>query len=121
MELFLSVVPYIELMFLLMIGHAFADYPMQSDFVATAKNHTTELGKVFWKWVLPSHGLIHAAPVYLITGSFVLALAEFVCHTVIDYLKCDGKLTFNQDQWLHVACKVLWVGLLALELPFLVE
>ena len=113
MELLLSFIPYFELFFLLCIGHAFADYPMQSDFIANAKNHTTDLGKMFWKWVLPSHGLIHALPVYIVTGSFALALAEFVCHTIIDYLKCDGRISFNTDQLLHMGCKVLWVGLIA--------
>lgn len=121
MELVLSAIPSIKLFFLLCIGHAFADYPMQSDFIANAKNHTTDLGRVFWKWVLPSHGLIHALPVYVVTDSFVLAVAEFICHSVIDYLKCDGKIGFNTDQLLHLGCKVLWVVLLAMELPFLVE
>lgn len=121
MELLMTLAPWSELLFLLLIGHAFADYPMQSDFIATAKNHTTELGKMFWKWVLPSHGLIHALPVYVVTGSFVLAFAEFVCHTVIDWLKCDGRIGFNTDQLLHVGCKVLWVILIAMELPFLME
>jgi len=121
METFLSLVPYFELFFLLCIGHAVADYAMQNDFIATAKNHTTDLGRVFWKWVLPSHGLMHALPVYVVTGSFVLAVAEFVCHSVIDYLKCDGKIGFNTDQLLHIGCKVLWVVLLAMELPLLAE
>ncbi|MCY1421714.1 hypothetical protein D9M71_373780 [compost metagenome] len=121
MDALLAIAPYLELFFLLCIGHAFADYPMQSDFIANAKNHTTDLGRVFWKWVLPSHGLIHAMPVYVVTGSFALAFAEFLAHSVIDYLKCDGKIGFNTDQLLHIGCKVLWVVLLALELPFLAE
>lgn len=118
MEFIQSVVPYFELFFLLMIGHAIADYAMQNDFVAAAKNHTTDLGKIFWKWVLPSHGLMHALPVYLITGSFLLSFAEFLCHCVIDYLKCDGRIGFNTDQFLHMGCKVVWVVALALSLPF---
>lgn len=121
MDALLATVPFLELFFLLCIGHAFADYPMQSDFIANAKNHTTELGRMYWKWVLPSHGLIHALPVYIVTGSFVLSLGEFVAHSIIDWLKCDGRIGFNTDQLLHIGCKVLWVVLLALELPFLVE
>lgn len=113
MELWLSVVPYIELLFLLCIGHAFADYAFQNDFIAQAKNHKTEVGKLFWKWVLPSHGLIHALPVYIITGSLFLSVAEFVVHSIIDWAKCDGRLTFQQDQLLHLGCKILWVGLIA--------
>lgn len=110
-----------ELFFLLMIGHAIADYALQNDFMAAAKNHKTELGKVYWKWVLPSHGLIHAGFVYIIAGSFVLALAEFIIHTITDYLKCDGKIGFHTDQWIHVGCKLLWVVLITLEIPFVLE
>lgn len=109
---------FIEYLFLLMIGHALADYALQNDFMAMAKNHTTDLGKVYWKWVLPSHGLIHAGFVYMFTQSLVLGLAEFVVHTVTDYLKCDGKISFNMDQLIHVGCKVLWIVLLMVEVPY---
>lgn len=112
---------FFEYLFLLMIGHAVADYALQNDFMAMAKNHTTDLGKVYWKWVLPSHGLIHAGFVYFFTGSFVLGLAEFVVHTITDYLKCDGKISFSMDQWIHVGCKVLWIVLLMAEVPFVLE
>lgn len=116
----MDIVPYFEILFLLLAGHAFCDYAFQNDFVANAKNHTTALGKMFWKWVLPSHGMMHALPVFLITQSFVLALFEFAAHCVIDYLKCDGKLTFNQDQLLHVVCKIGYVIVLATGVPYLV-
>lgn len=112
--------PFIELFILLVICHFIADYPMQSDFIATAKNHTTELGKMFWKWVLPSHGAVHALPVLIITQSFVLAMFEWVAHCFIDYLKCSNKITLNQDQWLHIGCKLFYVVLLAAGVPYLV-
>lgn len=111
---------YVQLLFLLFIGHAFCDYAFQNDFVAQAKNHTTALGKLYWKHVLPAHGLMHSLPVFIITQSFVLALFEFFAHCVIDYLKCDNKLTFSQDQFLHLGCKVLYVVLLAVGLPYLI-
>lgn len=117
----MDIVPYIELLFLLLIGHAFADYAFQSDFMAQAKNHTTAIGKMYWPYVLPSHGLIHGGFVYVVTGSFLLSVAEFVIHTVIDFLKCDGRIGFHTDQWLHIGCKVLWVVLLACEIPLLME
>lgn len=112
---------FFEYLFLLMIGHAAADYALQNDFMAMAKNHTTDLGKVYWKWVLPSHGLIHAGFVYFFTGSFVLGMAEFIVHTITDYLKCDGKIGFNTDQFIHLGCKVLWILLLMAEVPFVLE
>jgi hypothetical protein len=120
-QVYITLQAAFELFFLLMIGHAIADYALQNDFMAAAKNHTTELGKTYWKWVLPAHGLIHAGFVYIIAGSFVLALAEFVVHSVTDYLKCDGKIGFQTDQWIHVGCKVVWVLLLAFEVPFILE
>lgn len=111
----------IELFFALMFCHFLADYPLQNDFIAQAKNHTTQLGKQYWKWVLPGHGMVHAGLVFGVTGSIVLGLFEFVVHTLIDYLKCDGRISFNTDQWLHVACKLLYVGLIIFNVPFILE
>lgn len=116
-----DIIPLLELFFALMVGHAIADYALQNDFMANAKNHTTELGKIYWTWVLPSHGLIHGGFVYGITGSFVLGFLEFVIHTITDYLKCDGKIGYHTDQWIHVGCKVLWVMLIVLNVPFILE
>lgn len=101
---------------LMLIGHAVADYPLQGDWLAKAKNHTLSLvpGEVIWPGALASHAAIHAGAVWLVTGSWALACAEFAAHSVIDFAKCDGRLTYNQDQALHVACKVAWAGLLAL-------
>jgi hypothetical protein len=33
-----------------------------------------------------------------------------VLHAAIDHLKCEGRLSFHQDQWLHVACKLGYVA-----------
>lgn len=113
--------PVLELFFVLMVGHFLADYALQNDFVAQAKNHTTALGKQYWTWVLPAHGMIHAGFVYGITGSFVLGLFEFVAHSIIDWLKCDGRINFNTDQWLHVLCKFIWITLIVFNVPFVME
>jgi hypothetical protein len=51
---------------------------------------------------------MHGAMVYLITRSYTFGMLEFVVHFWTDYAKCDGKLTFNQDQGIHYAFKVLW-------------
>jgi hypothetical protein len=108
---------YFELFFLLLIGHAIADFALQNDFMAMAKNHTTDLGKQFWHWVLPAHALIHSGFVYMITGSFTLTLVEFIAHSVIDFAKCDGEISLNMDQFLHIACKALYVVLLVTQVP----
>ena len=54
---------------------------------------------------------MHGAVVWYLTGSEALGLAEFVAHFATDYLKCDGRITFNQDQFVHVACKAVFAAL----------
>lgn len=98
-----------ELFGLLLVGHALADYPLQGDFLARAKNRTMPLPGIPWWQALGAHVTIHAGFVGVITGSLWLALAEALSHFLIDDAKCRGRLTFNQDQALHVGCKVVWV------------
>lgn len=99
-------------MLLLFAGHALCDYPLQGDFLARGKNHKTPIDGIPFYHCLFAHALIHAGMVYLVTGSTACALGELVIHTVTDYAKCDGMISFNQDQAMHYACKILW-GLLA--------
>lgn len=94
--------------FLLIAGHCLADFALQSDFLAQAKNKNTAIGKIFWKHALFAHSAIHGLVVALITGSWVLAVAETVCHAVIDFLKCENKISLNTDQILHYVCKAIW-------------
>lgn len=101
MELFFTI------LFLLMVGHFIADYPLQGDFLARGKNHTNPIPGIPWYHCLVAHSFIHAGAVYIVTGSLMLALLELVVHTFIDYEKCDGSLTYNQDQFLHFLTKVL--------------
>jgi hypothetical protein len=94
----------------MLIGHAVADYPLQGDWLSRAKNRTLSLvpGEVIWPGALASHAAIHAGAVKLATGSWMLAIAEFAMHFYIDDLKCRGRLSYNRDQLLHVACKAAW-------------
>lgn len=111
---------FIQLLILLVFCHFVADYPLQSDFIANGKNPNTDLGKLFWKWVLPAHAATHALFVLIVTQSYVLAVFEFFAHSLIDYLKCNNKITLNQDQWLHIGCKALYALLLVMGVPYLV-
>ncbi len=95
--------------FWLIVGHAVADYPLQGDFLAKAKNHRAPLSGIPWKQALFWHAVIHGGAVAGITGSLPLGLAEVLSHASIDWLKCDGRIGFNADQLLHVGCKVAWV------------
>ena len=98
---------------LLVACHVLADYALQGDFMAKAKNHKAPIPGVPWATVLISHAAIHSAAVYLITGSAVLGAVELVGHAVIDYAKCDGRMSYNIDQALHIAMKAGYVAVLA--------
>ena len=101
-------------MFLVMVGwHALADYPLQGDFMARAKNPFAPVSGVPWATIMASHAAIHGLGVGVITGSAWLGLAELVAHSAIDVSKCKGLIGFNTDQWLHVACKGVLVLLVA--------
>lgn len=102
----------IETFALLLVAHALADYPLQGDFLSKAKNLAMPIPGVPWYQAMGAHAVIHAGFVGLITGSIILAVLEFACHWDIDVAKCRGKITYDQDQALHVACKVVWVILL---------
>lgn len=105
--------------FALAIGHAFADFAWQSQFMATNKNRhlvpkDTDTGKAssMWIHVLSGHCLVHAGVVWIVLGSlklvWLVALIEFIAHWIIDFVKCDGKTSFNQDQGLHYFCKAAY-------------
>ena len=93
---------------ILMFFHFVGDYPLQGDFLAKAKNHITPIPHVSWRHALFAHAFIHAGLVYLATGSAILFCAELVAHTLIDYRKNSGELTFVGDQYAHFACKAIW-------------
>ena len=105
------------MLFWLLVGHALADYPLQGDFLAKAKNHSAPIPGVPWVHGLVWHSAIHAGAVALATGSVALGCGEFMVHCVIDYGKCggwfgQGARAFNIDQTLHVLCKMAWVAIL---------
>jgi hypothetical protein len=95
----------------LLAGHALCDYPLQGDFLSKAKNRASPLTGVPWYQALAAHALIHGGMVAFVTGSTRMAVAETVIHAITDDLKCSGRLTYNQDQAIHIACKLLWAML----------
>lgn len=111
-----------ETFFLLMFGHFVADYALQSPFTAREKSHLNGRDPAHpeqkclapWYQVLLAHCWLHAGAVFLATQSLTLALFELAAHWCIDYSKCAKRLTFNQDQVLHYACKAVWAILFAL-------
>ena len=106
----------LQIFFALLIAHALFDYPLQGDFLSRNKNrhYKDENNKVKGLWIhcLTSHSILHAGSVWLITGSFIIGIMEFVLHWIIDFLKCEGITNFHTDQFLHVLCRILYVIIL---------
>jgi hypothetical protein len=99
----------IEILALLIFAHFLADYPLQGDFLAKGKNRRNPIpGIPFWH-PLTAHATIHGGFVGIITGSIWLGLAETIVHWITDDLKCRGKISYNVDQAIHLACKFIWV------------
>jgi hypothetical protein len=106
----------LQALFALSIGHAVADFPLQGEYLATGKNwrllkrlQDPARPEHIWFTCMAAHCLVHAGAVWLITGSSLFAAIELVLHWSIDVAKCSGKTTFNQDQALHILCKVGYV------------
>lgn len=96
-------------MFGLLVGaHLLADYPLQGDFLAKAKNPTAPIPGVPWQQAMFAHAGIHGLLVGLVTGSLWLGLLEAAFHAYIDYGKCRGWISFNVDQACHLVCKAAW-------------
>ncbi len=97
-----------QILVLLLLAHALCDYPLQGDFLSKAKNRTAPIPGVPWWQALGAHSVIHGGAVALITGLWWLAIPEVVIHWLTDDAKCHGRLTFNQDQAIHLTCKLAW-------------
>ena len=102
----------------LVFFHALADFPLQGDFLAKAKNPLTPLPGIPWAWAMTMHTTIHAGAVLLVTGSYLLAGVELVMHWIIDDNKCRGHFGFGIDQGLHVMCKAFWALGVAMSVAF---
>jgi hypothetical protein len=99
----------------LIVGHAFADFVLQSEVMAKNKNRHNkgtppphQKYMPTWYYWLTAHALMHGGLVATITGRVEFGLAEFVCHWIIDFTKCEGKINVPTDQGLHIWCKLVW-------------
>lgn len=110
-----------EILLKLLIGHALADFALQTDWIANNKSrHAVPKGynpalhgamQTIWPYVMSAHALIHAGAVLWATGSPVLAGCEAVAHWVIDFGKCERWYGIHADQAMHFGFKVLWACL----------
>jgi len=104
----------LHLLWWLIVGHALADFVLQSGAMAIGKSRHYQgaPGEPPWYYWLTSHALVHGGVVGLITGSAGLGVAEFVAHWVIDFGKCEHFYGFNTDQLFHLICKFVWIAIM---------
>lgn len=100
--------------FALLFFHYLFDFPLQGEYVARAKSPVEPLPHTPWKHVMAAHCMLHAGGVYIVLGVWWIAALEFIGHFAVDYFKCRGELTYEQDQYLHIMMKALWVVLAVL-------
>ena len=107
----------LELLFKLLIGHALADFALQSDVMAKGKNRHNKPsyipdGQAYtpcWPYWLLAHGSISGGVVYYITGSILFGLIETGAHCVIDFMKCENITNPHIDQFLHLICRITYL------------
>ena len=96
------------------VMHALADYPLQGDYIAKQKSRANADSTSVLDY--RAHRPQRDPCGRCLAGFRVLAyaVAELILHAVIDVGKGEGKFGLVTDQLLHLACKVLFVILLAL-------
>ena len=102
-------------LFWLFALHFIADFQLQSDFIAANKVPGRHDG---WPMIMTAHSACHGAAVAVVLGP-VFGAAEFVSHWLIDYAKSQNMFGSARtgmwvDQALHLALKLVWLGLAGL-------
>ncbi len=93
-------------------AHFLCDYPLQGEYLSQAKNRHTKLGgNYIWVHALTAHAAIQGFGVLLVTQSVALGLAETLAHWITDFFRCDAKISYHQDQAIHLSFRVLWATL----------
>ena len=103
-------------LFLLLVGHALADFSLQSDVMAKLKNRRNKPdwipeGQKYvptWFYWLMAHSLIHGGVVYVVTYNVWFSIIETIMHGVIDFLKCENITNPHIDQFLHFIIKIIY-------------
>lgn len=103
-----------ETFFLLLCGHALADFVLQPAIMGYGKNRNRQTPVADaanlppWYYWLSAHALIHGGLVNLITGSFILGILESATHWLIDFAKCEKWISMRTDQAFHVLLKLAY-------------
>lgn len=101
-----------EVFFQMLVGHAVADFALQSSNMGMGKNRHSQMQErrdVFfppWYYWMTAHALVHGGVVYWISDSIILGVIETILHFTIDFSKCERWISVHQDQVLHILCKI---------------
>jgi hypothetical protein len=96
-----------RLIFYMLAGHALADFALQSPWHSSCK-YPDNVQQYPWYAGLGCHALIHGGLVGLITGYWLIGVAETIAHAGIDFMKGRGWIDSRTDQAMHFACKAWW-------------
>jgi len=102
---------FMHLLWWLIVGHALADFVLQSGAMAVGKSphHVGAPGEPPWYYWLTSHALIHGRRGRhrdRIGGTWRGRVRP---HWLIDIGKCEHYYGFNTDQSFHLVCKLIWI------------
>ena len=103
---------YWQVLYWLLIGHAVADYALQSDGMVKRKSPEWPQVESYgpWWWTMLAHSAINGSFVSLLTGNIAYGMVETVLHFLLDWAKCLGKINAVEDQAGHILSKVLIAG-----------
>ena len=113
----------LELLFKLLVGHAIADFALQSEAMSKGKNRnqisvkSLPKGQKYvpcWPYWLTAHALIHGGMVYLATNILILGIIETAFHWIIDFWKCENQYGPHLDQYFHIFLKIIYVGIISI-------
>jgi hypothetical protein len=108
-----------QALFLFVVAHAVCDFVLQGEVMGSSKSRRSGAasgrGPDFppWYYWLGAHALTHGGAAFLVSGSWPLGVAETLLHAAIDHMKCEERISFHQDQALHLLCKLAYLPLLA--------
>lgn len=95
-----------RILFLMLFAHVLGDFILTTEALSRYKNRNLDRPSAVpgWEYWLTAHAFLHGGLIYFATGNWMVAVYIFVMHWVIDYAKCDSKISADQDQVLHIAC-----------------
>ena len=98
-----------KIFFLLLCVHALTDFQLQNGAMWHFKKR--RVSDRWWHW-LTAHALICGGGVYVVTQCLPLAICEVFLHWMIDFCKGEECISFQTDQILHLACRIVYVIIL---------